>query len=116
MPFACRPHTEFKKLRIRCHDDRSTGRSSYFEGHPEESWTGASVLCTGWESNNESRPDSRKHPTQTPSTGAISPKPPVRSHTITSVENGVLAAAAKKPAIPTSRNAFGGGAHCGPSG
>src|SRR5271167_1046894 len=106
MPFACRPHTELKKLRIRCHGDR----------HPEESWIGASVLCVGWESNNESRPDSRKHPTQTPRAGAISPKSPVSSHTITSVENGVLAAAAKKPAMPTSRNAVGGGIHCGPSG
>src|ERR1700683_5561991 len=106
MPFACRPHTKLKKLRARCHNDR----------HPEESRTGASVLWTGWESNKESRPDSRKHPTQTPRRGAISPKSPVSSHTITSVDNGVLAAAAKKPAIPTSRNGVGGGIHGGRSG
>src|SRR5271167_2791716 len=121
MPFACRPHTELKKLRTRCHDDgglhlpgfldlvardnRGPSREFYSAGEAvtsrgirEESWTGASVLCAGWESNNESPPDSRKHPTQTPRAGAISPKSPVRSHTITSVENGVLAAAANKPA------------------
>ena len=62
------------------------------------------------------RPDRAKYPTHTPRAGGIRPKSPDNSHTITSVENGVLAAAAKNPAVPSRTNAAGGGAQVGPSG
>src|SRR5262249_1994606 len=80
------------------------------EGAPGGGWAGESARLAGWDSNSDARSDSTKHPTQTPRAGATSPNSPVISHTITRVENGVLAAAAKNPAIPSRAHAAGGGA------
>ena len=55
------------------------------------------------------RSDKRNERVQTQSAGSRSPYPPVISLTMTIVENGVFAAAAKKPPMPTITKAAGFG-------